>query len=117
MAADPNKYKKNANLKPDTLVQTLTSVGSMILMFIGIIGIAMELFKDQGWLKSALGWLFDTTTHMMFIPVIILVLWLLNRWFSAASKEETKKSGNLPMYMMMAVGAYYVYRFVTTGGF
>ncbi len=116
MAADPNKYKKNANLKPDTLVQTLTSVGSMILMFIGIIGIAMELFKDQGWLKSALGWLFDTTTHMMFIPVIILVLWLLNRMMSGTG-EGMKKSGNLPMYIMMGVGAYYVYRFVTTGGF
>jgi hypothetical protein len=117
MAADPNKYKKNADIRPDTLVQTLTSVGSMILMFIGIIGLAMELFKDEGWLKTALAWLFDTTTHMMFIPVIAVVLWLLNRWFSAPGKEETKKSGNLPMYIMMGVGAYYVYRLVTTGGF
>jgi hypothetical protein len=117
MAADPNKYKKNADIRADTLMQTITSVGSVILMLIGIIGIALELFKDEGWLKSALGWLFDSTTHMMFIPVIILVLWLLNRWFSTPAKNETKKSGNIPMYLMMAVGAYYVYRILTTGGF
>jgi hypothetical protein len=117
MANDPNKYRKNANIKPDTLMHTLTSVGSMILMFLGIIGIAMELFKDEGWLKSALGWLFDSTAHMMFIPVIILVAWLLNRWFSTPNRDETKKSGNLPMYLMMAVGAYYIFRIVTTGGF
>ncbi len=117
MAADPNKYKKNADIRPDTLLQTITSVGSMILMFIGIVGLAMELFKDEGWLKTALAWLFDSTTHMMFIPVIALALWLLNRWFSTPSKSETKKSGNIPMYLMIIVGAYYVYRIITTGGF
>ena len=117
MATDPNKYKKNADIRPDTLVQTLTSVGSMILMLIGIIGLALELFnKDGGWLKTALSWLFDSTTHMMFIPVIALVLWVLNRIVSAPNKDEMKKSGNLPMYLMMAVGAYYIYRFIRTGG-
>jgi len=117
MANDPNKYKKNADIKPDTLIQTIASVGSIIMMFIGIIGIALELFKDEGWLKTALAWLFDSTTHMMFIPVIGLAMWLLNRWFSTPSKSETKKSGNIPMYLMMLVGAYYVYRIITTGGF
>lgn len=112
---DPNKYKKNANIKPDTLMNTITSVGSMILMLLGIVGIAIELFKDEGWLKKGVGWLFDSTTHMMFIPVIMFVLWLANRWFSAPAKNETKKSGNLPMFIMMAVGAYYLFRFLTTG--
>ncbi len=86
-------------------------------MIIGIIGIAMEFFKEGGWLKTALAWLFDSTTHMMFIPVIIFAAWLLNRWMSSPNKNESKKSGNVPMYVMMAVGLYYVYRIVTTGGF
>ena len=116
MAADPNQYKKNANIKADTLMHTITSVGSMILLFIGIIGLALELFKDDGWLKQALSWLFDSTTHMMFIPVIAFVLWMLNRMMSGTG-EGTKKSGDLPMYIMMAIGAYYVFRFVTTGSF
>ena len=99
---DPNKYKKNADIKPDSLVQTITSVGSMILMFIGIIGLATEFFRDDSWLKKALGWLFDSTTHMLFIPVIILLLWLANRVFSSTGRNEIKKSGNIPMYIMMA---------------
>ena len=115
--ADPNKYKKNADIRADTLAQTLISVASMILMLVGIIGLALELFKDEGWLKTGLAWLFETTTHMMFIPVIMLVLWLLNRWFSTPSKDEKKKSGNLPMYLMMVAGAYYAFHFFTTGGF
>lgn len=86
-------------------------------MLIGLVGIAMEFFKDGGWLKTALGWLFDSTTHMMFIPVIIFVLWLLNRWMSSAAIGEKKKSGDVPMYIMMALGAFYIFRLVTTGGF
>ena len=114
---DPNKYAKNADIQADSLVKTLSSVVGLILVLVGLAGIAMEFFKDGGWLKTALGWLFDTTTHMMFIPVIIFVLWLLNRMITSTNPNESKKSGNIPMYAMMAVGAFYVFRFVSTGRF
>jgi hypothetical protein len=112
---DPNKYAKNADIQADTLVKTLTSVGGLILMLTGLAGIAMEFFKEGGWLKTALSWLFDTTTHMMFIPVIIFALWMMNRMMSSANPGESKKAGNLPMYIMMAIGAFYLFQFVTTG--
>ena len=114
---DPNKYAKNADIQADTLVKTLTSVGGMILMLIGIAGIAMEFFKDGGVITKALSWLFDTTTHMMFIPVIVALLWLANRMMSSTNPNESKKAGNLPMYIMMAIGAFYLFRLLTTGGF
>ncbi len=114
---DPNKYSKNADIEADTLLKTLTSFAGIVLVLIGLVGIAMEFFKDDGWLKTAVSWLFDSTTHMMFIPVIIFVLWLLNRWMSSAAIGEKKKSGDVPMYIMMALGAFYIFRLVTTGGF
>lgn len=114
---DPNKYSKNADILADTPLKTIISGAGMVLLLIGLIGIAMEFFKDDGWLKTALAWLFDSTTHMMFIPVIFVVLWLLNRWMSSAALGEKKKSGDLPMYIMIAVGLFYVFRLITTGGF
>ncbi len=114
---EPNKYAKNADIQADTLLKTISSVGGLALVLIGILGIAMEFFKDGGWLKTALSWLFDSTQHMMFIPVIIFALWLFNRWMTSSAKGEKKKSGDVPMYIMMAVGAYYVFRLITTGGF
>ncbi len=114
---DPNKYSKNANIEADTPLKTLISFVGLALVIIGLIGIAMEFFKDGGWLKTALGWLFESTTHMLFIPVIILVLWLLNRWMSSAAKNEKKKSGDVPMYIMMGVGLFYLFRLATTGSF
>lgn len=114
---DPNKYAQNANIEANSLLKTLSSVGSLILMLVGIAGIAMEFFKEGGWLKTTLSWLFDTTTHMVLIPVIIFALWLMNRMISSTNPNESKQSGNIPMYAMMAVGAFYLFRFVTTGGF
>jgi membrane protein insertase Oxa1/YidC/SpoIIIJ len=114
---DPNRYSKNKDIKPESKVSVLAAIGRMGLMLIGIVGIAMEFFSDDGWLKTALGKLFESTTSMMLIPVIIFALWLLNRWMSSANKSETKKSGDVPMYAMMAVGAYYLFRYLTTGSF
>lgn len=114
---EPNKYAKNKDIQADTLPKTLASVAGIILMLIGLVGIGLEFFKEGGWLKTALAWLFESTTRMMFIPVIIFALWLMNRMMSSTNPNESKKSGNIPMYAMMLVGAYYVYRFATTGGF
>jgi hypothetical protein len=114
---DPNRYSKNIDIQAESKMGTLAAVVRMGLMLIGIVGLAMELFRDDGWLKKGLAKLFESTTSMMFIPVIIFVLWLLNRWMSSGNKGETRKSGELPMYAMMAAGAYYLFMLVTTGGF
>lgn len=112
---DPNKYRKNKDIKPDSLLSNIVAIARMLLMLIGIIGMAMEFFGDDGWLKTALGKLFETTTSMMFIPVIILSVWLLNRWISSPNKSEYNKSGDFPMYVMMAAGVYYSFKWLTAG--
>lgn len=114
---DPNKYSKNKDIKPESVLSSLAAIGRMGLMLVGIVGIAMEVFREDGWLKQLLAKIFQSTTSMLSIPVIILVLWLLNRWMSSPNKSETAKNGDLPMYVMMAVGAYYLYKLLTTGSF
>ena len=111
---DPNKYLKNKDIKTESKFSVLIAMVRMGLVFAGIAGIAMEFFKDDGLLLKTLGWLFDSTTHMIFIPVIIFGLWLLNYMISAKGKGEIKKSGELPMIIMMAAGAYYLFKLVTS---
>jgi hypothetical protein len=112
---DPNRYSKNMNIEPESKLSVFAAVGRMGLMVIGIAGIALEFFNDDGWLKTGVGKLFESTSSMMLIPVIIFVLWFLNRWMSSPNKSETKKSGDVPMYAMMLVGAYYLFKLLTTG--
>lgn len=117
MSVDPNKYSKNKDIKPETAMSGILAALKMGLMILGLIGIAIEIFREDGWLKTLLAKLFESTTTMLFIPVIIFVLWLLNRMMSSNKKGEINKSGDLPMYIMMGIGAYYLFRLITTGGF
>lgn len=113
---EPNKYAKNADIKPDTLAKTLMSVAGMALLAIGLIGIGLEFFKGDGILSSIWDWLREDTSHLIAIPAAAFAFWLFNRFLTASAKGEKKKAGDIPMYIMMAIGAYYVFRFVTTGG-
>lgn len=114
---DPNKYTKNKDIQPESKLSVLFATLRMGLMLAGIVGIGVDIFREDGILSSLLGKLFESTTSMMFIPVIIFAAWLLNRWFSSNNKSETKKSGDLPMYVMMIIGAYYLFRYFSTGSF
>jgi len=113
---EPNKYAKNADIKADTPLKTTLSFGGFALVIIGLLGIAMEFFKGDGILGSVWDWLWQDTSHLIAIPVAAIVLWLFNRWMTSSAKGEKKKSGDVPMYIMMAIGAFYVFRFITTGG-
>lgn len=114
---DPNKYLKNKDINPESKSSVLLATIRMGLMLTGIIGIAVEIFREDGWLSNFLSKLFESTTTMLWIPVIIFVLWFLNRSISTPNKSETKKSGDIPMYIMMAIGVFYLFRLFTSGSF
>ena len=114
---DPNKYSENANINPESKLSVFLAVVRIVLMGFGLVGVALELFREGGWLSKLMSKVFESTTTMLLIPVIILALWLINRWLSTPNKSETKKSGDIPMYIMIAIGIYYIYRIFTTGSF
>ncbi len=111
---DPNKYLKNKDIKAESKRSVLMAIIRMGLLLAGIAGLAIEFFKDGGLVIKAMSWLFDSGTRMLLIPVIILVLWLMNRWISAEGKGEVKKSGEFPMYLMMALGAFFIFKYLTS---
>jgi hypothetical protein len=114
---EPNKYANNADIKADTPLKTALSIAGIGLMILGIIGIALEFFKEDGAIGAIWDWLWKDTSHLVAIPVVFLILWLFNKWITSSSKGEVKKAGNTPMYIMMAIGAFYVFRFISTGSF
>jgi hypothetical protein len=114
---DPNKYAKNAKINPNSKLAIVTSIVSFLLIVLGLIGLGIEFFKDGGFIKTLFGRLFESTAGMLLIPVIIAAGWLFNRWTSSPSKTEKTKAGDIPMYVMMAIGAFYLLRILFTGGF
>ena len=59
--SDPNKYSKNKDIKPDTILSNVVAFGRIGLMLVGIVGIALELFREDGWLKTLLSKIFQTS--------------------------------------------------------
>jgi hypothetical protein len=109
--------KRNSNSsKPDSLLATLAAVGRFGLMIIGLIGLSVEIFRDNGWLHQLLGKLFSSSLSLAAIPIAILVIYLVNRWLSASDGKASVK-GDLPLYFMMAIGAFFLFNLITTGSF
>ena len=108
---------KNKDIKPDNLYSYVVALVRFGLLLMGVIGLSIGLFKDDGWLSTAFNMLFASSSSLILIPVIVIALWLLNRWMTSPNKSETSKRGELPMYAMMAVGAYYAFNLLTTGSF
>jgi hypothetical protein len=102
--------------KPDSLVDTLLAVGQFGLMLLGIIGIAVEIFRDNGWLKQLIAKAFSSPGTLLLIPIAIGALILLDKAITNAAGTASKK-GDIPLYIMMAIGAFFLFRLITTGSF
>lgn len=105
------------NTKPDSLFETIMATFRMGLCLLGIIGLSVETFRDEGWLKRALGKLFTSDTVLIAIPLIFIGLFLVNRLLSAPTNDKNRWIGDLPLYLMMGIGAFFLFKIVTTGGF
>jgi hypothetical protein len=103
--------------KLDNLLSTIAAVGRIGLMLIGLVGIAVEIFRDNGLLKQLLSKMFASSLGMASIPIAIAVLYFLNRWISTSDGKANSGKGDLPLYIMMAIGAFFLYRLITTGSF
>jgi hypothetical protein len=101
--------------KPDNLLTTLAAVGRMALLLIGLVGIAVEFFRDDGILKQMISKLFNSSVWYIYIIVGAAVLYFLNKWMATSDGKASSGKGDLPLYIMMAIGAFFVFRFITTG--
>jgi hypothetical protein len=102
--------------KSDNLIATLLAIIRVGLLLIGILGLTLSIFRDDGWLSQFLGKIFSSSMGLASIPLIILAVYLINRWITPPTGKASSR-GDLPLYIVMAIGAYYLFRLMTTGGF
>lgn len=114
------KYDKlKSNKKPDDLLSVVLSVGQMLLVVAGLIGIAIQFFRDKGWLKTWLSSLMNASmsTLVIALPVMLLGYLVLQAWMGSHSERESSNLiADIMLYVMMLVGVWFIYNFLTTGG-
>lgn len=108
---------KPNNSKPDSLLKTILASAQMGLMLLGIISIAVEIFRDQGMIKKWLMQLFSSGSNLAGGVIILFLLYLFWRWLNSAPLGTRSRRGDIPMYLMMGVGIFFLLRLFTTGSF
>ena len=99
-------------------LESLKSVGTIILILFGISGFSYHSFRDDGWIESALGNLWGATVQypLIAIPVIIAAVFLGRMWNqSRLTHGRTSKLPDLVIYALMIAGVVFIGRVLIYG--
>lgn len=97
--------------RPESLLSLVVAIVQFVLIVIGIIGITAAIFGEGGLFTTLASKLIDADIASMMITGIIVAaaLYFGHRWFERNFEHSASKVyGTLAMYIMMAVGAYYL---------
>jgi len=96
----------------------LISLATFVLIISGILGIAVNLFYEDGLVVTLLGRIWDAGTHYLItsVPILVGAIVLGKYWIvPGLNKGGSSASANLLMFMMMAAGGYFIYLYMATG--
>jgi membrane protein insertase Oxa1/YidC/SpoIIIJ len=100
------------------IVEYVQAFVTITLLLAGIGGVAYHMFKEGGWFGTALGKIWDANVEnpVIAIPVTIGVVFILKMWYDHnRAKGHTSKLPDVLIYIVMAAGVYFIYRFFTSG--
>lgn len=101
-----------------TTIPFLISLAAFMLAMSGILGIAVNLFYENGLVNFLLGKIWNLETHYIVtaVPIAVSVVVLGQQWNNAGLNKGTPSlSANTLLLLVMAAGGYFIYLFLTTG--
>lgn len=118
---EPNKYSKNANIRADTKTKTGVAVAGVFLMLCGLLGLAIELFShadklNNAWFKAQFDETVANPLRLGYLVIAFFAYWIIGKIFAVPQgTDKPSGKGNMLMYIMMAIGIYYLARLCLTG--
>ncbi len=100
------------------IYEFLESFVVMALVLAGIGSISYHLFREDGWLETAVGniWNLDTHYIVIAVPVAVGTVVLFNMWRGGrVIHSKTSILPNLLLYSLIGAGLYYIGSYVLTG--
>jgi hypothetical protein len=101
-------------------LEYIESFGVITLVLFGIAGFSYHLFRDNGWVETALGNLWDVSIQypLIALPVIVAAVFLGKMWNEARiTHGRASKLPDFIIYALMLAGAIFVGRFFWYGTF
>ena len=98
----------------------ITSFVTIGLVLIGLGGVSYNMFREGGWLGSILGKVWDAQLEnpLIAIPVTLGIAFVGKLWYER--QVEHGKTSRLPdvlIYVIMAAGVFFLWRYFSTGSF
>lgn len=96
------------------------SFAVIVLVLFGIGGFSYHLFRDNGWIETLAGNLWDVSIQypLIALPVIVAAVYLGRMWNDARiAHGRTTKLPDLVIYALMAAGAVFIGRYLWLGYF
>ena len=101
--------------KPDNLFATLAALGRLGLVVIGLVGIVIHMFRESGWLNHLIESIFASSAWLLAIPAVLALLYFVNKWLSTVPRKGAYKRGDIPLYIMMGIGAFFLVKLIFIG--
>jgi cation transport ATPase len=112
---DPNRYNENRNIRPDSPWQIIQALLTVALLICALIGLAVNLFGSHTSPMDWLHWITASTFNIVLTILGAVVLIGFHRYITVISNEKRHNASNFPVYVMMLIGVYFLYRLLTTG--
>jgi Kef-type K+ transport system membrane component KefB len=112
---EPDQFDKNRDIRPDSPWQVLQALVTVALIICGLLGIAVHLFGSGMTPYDWWYWLSASVFNSALAVLAVVAVIVFHRYNSHISNQKRRYASNLPVYFMMAVGVYFVYRLLTTG--
>ncbi len=101
--------------RPESVLPLVVALGQFVLIVIGIIGLTAAIFREDGLLASAADRLLsvDAVSLLITLAVAGVALYFIHRRLERRyEKSVARFYGTLATYAMMALGAYYLIRYL-----
>ena len=98
----------------------LISFVTITLVLAGLGGISYNIFREGGWAGSFFGKLLDVQLDnpIIAVPVTIAVVFVGKMWYDRQVEHgKTSKLPDVLIYVIMAAGVFFLWRFFSTGSF
>lgn len=112
---DPRDYDKNRDIRPDSGWKILQALVTVTLIVCGLIGIAVRLFASDMTPYDWWQWITASTFNTILAFLAVIAVIIFHRYITHISTEKRRNASNLPVYIMMLVGVYFIYHLLTTG--
>jgi len=96
------------------------SFAVIVLVLFGIGGFSYHLFRDNGWVESLAGNLWDVSVQypLIALPVIVAAVFLGKRWNdSRIAHGRASKMPDYIIYALMLAGVVFIGRYFWYGSF